>query len=100
MFWLRNKKNKFQSRTHIWGPATLIGKRELVAFTVLLMSCDCYCSVGLPHGAVDRSSMCGNVVFPDYTHLLFCPISDQMMARMTASCPFALVDTTTTYVFA
>ena len=38
------------------------------------MSCDCYCSVSLPHGAVVCSVcflQCVIVVFPDHTHLLF-----------------------------
>ena len=35
------------------------------------MSCDCKCSVALPHDAVGLSAVL-SVVFPVYTHLLFC----------------------------
>ena len=34
------------------------------------MSCDCKCSVALPHDASDLSAVV-SVVFPVYTHLLF-----------------------------
>ena len=34
------------------------------------MSCDCKCSVALPHDAVDLSAVV-SVIFPVYTHLLF-----------------------------
>ena len=33
----------------------LTRKRELIVF---LMPCDCWCSVGLPHGAVGWSTVC------------------------------------------
>ena len=37
----------------------LIGKRELIALLCLSsLSCDCYCSVALPRGAVGWSVMC------------------------------------------
>ena len=39
----------------------LVGKGESCCFTlfVFLVSCDCYCSVALPHGAVGWSAVCG-----------------------------------------
>ena len=40
------------------------------ALIVFLMSCDCKCSVALPHDAVDLSAVV-SVIFPVYTHLLF-----------------------------
>ena len=40
------------------------------ALIVFLVSCDCKCSVPLPHDAVGRSAVL-IVVFPVYTHLLF-----------------------------
>ena len=38
---------------------------------VFLVSCDCYCSVALPHGAV-TGLQCVIVILPNHTHLLFC----------------------------
>ena len=38
-------------------------------FIVVLMSCDCYCSVGLPHGAVEWAAACDCDIFPGHTHL-------------------------------
>ena len=35
-----------------------MGKKELVTLIVFLMSCDCYCSVVLLHGAIGRSAVC------------------------------------------
>ena len=32
MFWLRNKKNNFQLRTLIWGPAHVVRKSDFVVF--------------------------------------------------------------------
>ena len=40
------------------------------ALIVFLVSCDCKCSVPLPHDAVGRSTVV-IVFFPVYTHLLF-----------------------------
>ena len=34
------------------------GKKELIAFIVLRVSCYCKCSVILPHGAVGWSALC------------------------------------------
>ena len=41
-------------------PIILIGKRALVALLcfVFQVSCDCYCSVALPLGAVGWSAVC------------------------------------------
>ena len=40
------------------------------ALIVFLMSCDCKCSVAIPHDAVGLSAVL-SVFFPVYTHLLF-----------------------------
>ena len=39
------------------------------AFIVVRMSCDCKCSVGLPHSVVGWSAVCGCGIFI-HTHLL------------------------------
>ena len=40
------------------------------ALLVFLVSCDCYCSVAIPHGAVGWSAVCDCGIFY-HTHLLF-----------------------------
>ena len=45
-------------------------RTKMIALIVFLMSCDCKCSVALPHDAMGLSAVV-SVVFPVYTHLLF-----------------------------
>ena len=41
-----------------------LGKRELIAFLIVfLLSCDCKCSVSLPHGLVGWSAVCNCGIF-------------------------------------
>ena len=42
-----------------------LGNRELIAFIliVFLLSCDCKCSVSLPHGVVGLSAVCDCGIF-------------------------------------
>ena len=50
----------------------LDGEERAGYFTLFdfLVSCDCYCSVALSHGALSWYAVC-DCVFPDHTHLLF-----------------------------
>ena len=44
------------------------------------LSCDCQCSVALPHGAVDRPE-CVIVVIPDHTLFAFFNVTAECISR-------------------
>ena len=65
----------------------------LLDFFVFLMSCVCYCSLSVPHSAVDWSAVCDCVISWPYS-LNFCKlirvldpnISDRWKTDLEASC--------------
>ena len=48
-----------------------LGKRGCFTYIVCLVSCDCQCSVSLPHGAVGWSAVCDCDNVLGQTHELF-----------------------------
>ena len=55
----------FRNLCHSSFVSILMGKKELVAYvSVLLVSCDCQCSVALPQCVMRLSAACGCELFP------------------------------------